>query len=114
MKKNENNIFTTSFYENECLTLDVLNKLKNPEYIVYFHMCESGEFLIMDIVRNKETESILSEVISDINAYIAYNNEKYYCNEDGISLAALCDAHAKAHKGDYIFWDRECETFYFV
>lgn len=113
------NFFTTKFYENPELTLNVLNQLVQEKQVVYQDMYEAGEFLYMEVYENEDTKKILSPVISDLEAYKAYNNECYVSNETTqIGLCALQDEHDhffRDFKGNKeIRWNNDAKAFVFA
>lgn len=88
--------FTNEFYENSELTLSVLNQLVNQDHVADQDMYQNGEFLYMEVYENEITKKILSSVISDLEAYKAYNNESFVSDETTqIGLCALQDEHSK-------------------
>lgn len=112
------NFFTTEFYENPQLTLEVLNRLVKGEHVADQDMYQNGEFLFMEVYENEDTNKILSSVISDLEAYKAYNNENFVCNgTTRIVLCALQDEHSRFFRsleGDKeIRWYSEERTFVF-
>lgn len=113
------NFFTTEFYRNPELTLEVLNLLVEGKHVVCQDMYEGGEFLYMEVYENEDTKKILSSVISDLEAYKAYNNECFISGETTqIGLCALQDEH------DYFFrdfkenkeirWNNDAKAFIFA
>lgn len=86
--------FTEDFYNSPQLTLDILNELVSKNQVADRDMYSSGEFLYMEVYENEETKNILSAVISDLEAYKAYNNENYVSDATTqIGLCALQDEH---------------------
>lgn len=113
------NFFTTEFYENPGLTLEVLNRLVEGKHVADQDMYEGGEFLYMEVYENEETKKILSLVISDLEAYKAYNNECFVSDAaTQIGLCALQDEHDhlfRNFKGNKeIRWNNDVNTFVFA
>lgn len=75
------NFFTVEFYEKPELTLEALNRLVEGKHVAAQDMYEGGEFLYMEVYENEDTKKILSPVISDLEAYKAYNNEYFVSDE---------------------------------
>lgn len=108
--------FTTEFNINPQLTLDVLNQLVKGGYVSDQDMYQSGTFLFMEVFENDETLKILSQVISDIEAYKKYNNENFVSDEaTEIGICGLQDEHQKLFykDGKEIKWDAEVGVFVF-
>lgn len=108
--------FTTEFYKDPQLTLDVMNKLVVSRQIADKDMYQDGTFLYMEVFENDTTKEILSPVISDLEAYKAFNNEGFVSDETTeIGLCALQDEHRKIfyHDGKEIKWDANAECFVF-
>lgn len=112
------NFFTTEFYENPELTLEVLNRLVEGKHVANQDMYQNGEFLFMEVYENEDTKKILSSVILNLEAYKAYNNENFV--SDGttqIGLCALQNEHNRFFRsleGDKeIRWYSEERTFVF-
>ena len=110
--------FTTEFYENPELTLNVLNQLVSQKQVADNDMYQNGEFLYMEVYENEDTKKILSSVISDLEAYKDYNNESFVSDETTqIGLCALQDEHSsyfRSFEGDKeIKWDAEINEFVF-
>jgi hypothetical protein len=115
---NKKVFFTSEFYENPKQTLDVLNQLVQQKQVAKKDMYQSGEFLYMEAFENEETKKLLSSVISDIEAYKAYNNDSYISDETTeIGLCALQDDHRsffRNQEGDKeIRWNNDAEGFVF-
>lgn len=111
--------FTTEFYENPELTLDVLNQLVQQNQVAYQEMYQSGEFLFMEVFENEDTKQILSSIISDLEAYKTYNNENFVSDGNTqIGLCALQDEHSHFFRDcegyKEIRWDNEAEVFFFT
>ena len=111
------NFFTADFYENPQLTLDIFNQLLTGGYVAYKDMYESGRFLFMDVFNNDKTKHILSQVISDLEAYKLYDKEGWLASAAAteISLCGLHDEHCRTFSlaGKEIKWDAEVESFVF-
>lgn len=110
------NFFTTGFYNDPQLTLDVMNKLVDSKQVANKDMYQDGTFLFMEVFENDTTKEILSPVISDLETYKAYNNEGFVSDETTeIGLCALQDEHRKVfyHDGKEIKWDSDAERFVF-
>lgn len=110
------NFFTTEFYKDPKLTLDVMNKLVESKQVADRDMYSSGSFLFMEVFENETTKEILSPVISDLEAYKAYNNECFVSDETTeIGICALMDEHQRMfyRDGKEIRWDAEAEYFVF-
>lgn len=110
--------FSEDFYNSPQLTLDILNELVSKNQVADRDMYSSGEFLYMEVYENEETKNILSAVISDLEAYKAYNNENYVSDATTqIGLCALQDEHNmffRFFEGDKeIKWDAKIENFVF-
>lgn len=108
--------FTPAFYENPNLTLDILNQLFNTKQVADHDMYKSGTFLYMEVYENEQTKELLSKVISDLEAYKAYNAECFVSDETTeIGLCALQNEHHR-HFGysKEIKWDAEIEEFFFA
>ena len=50
--------FTTEFYEQPELTLEVLNRLVEGKHVADQDMYEGGEFLYMEVYENEDTKKI--------------------------------------------------------
>lgn len=108
--------FTPEFASNPQLALDVLNKLVKDGHVADQDMYQSGTFLFMEVFENDQTKKILSQVISDMEAYKKYNNESFVSDESTeIGLCALQDEHRKLFykDGKEIKWDDESVEFVF-
>nr|WP_302830047.1 hypothetical protein [uncultured Bacteroides sp.] len=112
--------FTTEFYKNPDLTLDVLNQLIQQKQVADIEMYDSGTFFYMCVHDNDESRSLLSQVISDFDAYKGYNDECFACkcSEFLIVLCALHDEHSSFFRSfegcKEIKWDREAGAFLFA
>lgn len=111
--------FTTDFYENPELTLEVLNKLVDSNLVADWDMYHSGTLLFMEVFESEKTKELLSKVISNLDIYKAYNNERYVSDETTeIGLCALYDEHTDTFKfsegNKEIKWDKEAERFLFA
>ena len=111
--------FTTEFYKDPQLTLDVMNKLVGSKQVADKEMYQDGTFLYMEVFENDTTKEILSPVISDLEAYKAFNNEGFVSDETTeIGLCALQDEHSRFFRdfeGDKeIRWNHEAEAFVFA
>lgn len=110
------NFFTPEFKTNPQLTLDVLNKLVEDSHVADQDMYQSGTFLFMEVFDNEETIKILSQVISDMEAYKKFNNEWFPSDKSTeIGLCALQDEHKKMfyRDGKEIKWDDRFGEFVF-
>ena len=110
------NFFTTDFYSDPQLTLDVMNKLVESKQVADKDMYQDGTFLFMEVFENDTTKEILSPVISDLEAYKAYNNESFVSDATTeIGLCALQDEHRRIFypDGKEIKWDADAECFVF-
>lgn len=113
------NFFTTEFYEQPELALEVLNRLVEGKHVTDQDMYEGGEFLYMEVYENEDTKKILSPVISDLEAYKAYNNECFVSNETTqIGLCALQDEHEHFFRDSEgnkeIRWNNDAKAFVFA
>ncbi|MDD3037930.1 hypothetical protein [Bacteroides sp.] len=112
--------FTPAFYENPELALDILNQLVLQKLVADIDMYSSGTFLNMSVHDNTESRSLLSKVISDLDAYKEYNNECFTCkcSEHLIVLCALYDEHTSAFRNcegcKEIEWDCNAGEFLFA
>lgn len=108
--------FTTDFYNNPDLTLNVLNALVKEGHVADMEMYQNGTFLFMEVYENDKTNEILSPIISDLEAYKSYNNECFVSDETTqIGLCALQVEHSEVfHKdGKEIKWDTKAGCFVF-
>lgn len=89
------NFLQPEFYKNPELTLKVLNELIQQKQVEDKEMYEKGTFLYMGVYDNKRSRSILSQVISDFDAYKEYNDEcsLFKSSEQLIVLCALHEEH---------------------
>lgn len=99
--------FTEQFYANPTLTLEILNKLVEGNYVADRDMIQHGTYLFMEVFENDETKEILSQVVSDLTAYKKYNAETFIADEETeISLCALQDEHSRFFGiGENIVWN---------
>lgn len=99
---------TDLFYESPVITLDVFNKLNNHEHIFNQDNYGSGTYLTLSINDNEKTREILSNVISDFDAYISFCSAKFDDVEEGeILLDALQSIHKEYFEEGEIGFDWE-------
>lgn len=107
--------FTDMFYNHPYLTIKVLNTLiETGNYDKgSFDMYGSGEFLSMDVKDCPESREILSALISDFEAYDAYDKGRYMGTPEGyFGLCSLQEVHDEfSPSEDWIRWDEETEKF---
>ncbi len=115
--KEKQPFYTEKFYEDPKITLDILNKLIDDDHVADMDMYKSGTFLFMEVYDNEKTRDILSPIISDIDAYIKYNNEGWVSDESTeIGLCGLQDDHRSQfyNDGQEILWDDRFREFVFL
>lgn len=111
--------FTVEFYEKPELTLEALDRLVEGKHVASQDMYEGGEFLYMEVYENEDTKQILSPVISDLEAYKAYNNEYFVSDETTqIGLCALVDEYDHSFRdfegNKEIRWNKDVKAFVFA
>ena len=106
---------TEKFYANPNYTLDILNKLNTSKFVKERDMYSKGEFLIFEVLRNEETEKIISNVISDLDAYSEQNKKDFTYNGNELDFSLLVEEYKSVFDSDYeIMWDAENDDFCFA
>lgn len=113
---NRKDFFTQELYENPYLTVMVLNELVESDHVADKEMYQSGTFLFMEVYDNEETRKILSPVISNMEAYMEYNNKNFTSDEETqVGLCALQNEHYHTFGNENeIKWNFESERFDFA
>lgn len=113
MNKEQKKFYTDDFYKSTKTTLKALNKIVQSCQIGLMDMYHNGEFLYMDAHDDSHTRKALSTVISDFDAYKAYNKRKFHSASDTrIALCALVDDF-EIFFGKKIIWDYDNEHFFY-
>jgi hypothetical protein len=111
MNKEQKEFYTADFYKSTKTTLKALNTIVQSCQIGLMDMYHNGEFLYMDAHDDSHTRKALSTVISDFDAYKAYNKRKFHSASDTrIALCALVDDF-EIFFGKKIVWDYANERF---
>ena len=107
---------TEKFFESSLTVFHLVNKLVDNKHVADREMYQSGEVLFIEVYETDETKSILSEVISDLQAYKEYNAKCFISADEPetptIVLMALLDLHEKQFGlEEALIWNGITERF---
>ena len=116
IQKDRHSFFTDEFYFSPESVLNMINEIHSKNLIADRDTYQDGTTLFMELYDKDETRKILSKVISDLDAYIAFNNEHFFVSDPSqIYLNALIDEHNSwYHISKEIRWTDEDDSYVFL